>query len=309
MAFESCNNNIKSNVWAQNPERCCCTINIREYKNVPLTFILPRKDKNETSLVPVGLYESCEDGDHALRFAKPLGVKTSFPLSYTGIFLLCFPQKTTKNRQKNSITQKPRDKSAFINPRLMMTMVSSNRRFEKKTPFRATILLMMIVIVALFSNCSQVSAQEQHEGGLSRKFSIHNTDDTKEKDDFKDSDGDGVGDFKDAFVSSLAMILVAELGDETFIIAAIMAMRHPRLIVLSGALSALAIMTVLSTAMGVLAPMLISPKVVNKCAFVLYTPGADCFTSRGGQSRGVQCKKKWTKWRRKSTWRKRRKGR
>ncbi|CAL6435217.1 unnamed protein product [Bathycoccus prasinos] len=116
-----------------------------------------------------------------------------------------------------------------------------------------------------------VSAQEQQEGGLSRKFSIHNTDDRKEKDDFKDSDGDGVGDFKDAFVSSLAMILVAELGDETFIIAAIMAMRHPRLIVLSGALSALAIMTVLSTAMGVLAPMLISPKVVNKCAFVLYT--------------------------------------
>ena len=67
------------------------------------------------------------------------------------------------------------------------------------------------------------------------------------------------------------MILVAELGDETFIIAAIMAMRHPRLIVLSGALSALAIMTVLSTALGVIAPMLISPKVVNKCAFVLYT--------------------------------------
>ena len=153
----------------------------------------------------------------------------------------------------------------------MMTMVSSNRRLEKKTPFRMTILMMLILIVALFSNCSQVSAQEQQEGGLSRKFSIHNTDDAKEKDDFKDSDGDGVGDFKDAFVSSLAMILVAELGDETFIIAAIMAMRHPRLIVLSGALSALAIMTVLSTAMGVLAPMLISPKVVNKCAFVLYT--------------------------------------
>ena len=95
-----------------------------------------------------------------------------------------------------------------------MTMVSSNRRLERKTPFRVTILMMMmILIVALFSNClNQVSAQEQQEGGLSRKFSIHNTDDRKEKDDFKDSDGDGVGDFKDAFVSSLAMILVAELG-------------------------------------------------------------------------------------------------
>ena len=42
------------------------------------------------------------------------------------------------------------------------------------------------------------------------------------------------------------MILVSEMGDETFIIAAIMAMRHPRFIVLAGALSALAVMTVLS---------------------------------------------------------------
>ena len=90
-------------------------------------------------------------------------------------------------------------------------MVSSSRRFEKKTPFLMTMLMLLIVTVTLFSQCSGVSAQEQQEGGLSRKFSIHNTDEPRE--DFKDSDGDGVGDFKDAFVSSLAMILVAELGD------------------------------------------------------------------------------------------------
>ncbi len=39
-------------------------------------------------------------------------------------------------------------------------------------------------------------------------------------------------------------ILVTELGDETFIIAAIMAMRHSRLTVHAGAMSALALMTV-----------------------------------------------------------------
>ena len=39
-------------------------------------------------------------------------------------------------------------------------------------------------------------------------------------------------------------ILVTELGDETFIIAAIMAMRHPRLVVYAGAMSALGLMTV-----------------------------------------------------------------
>ncbi|KAK9143606.1 hypothetical protein Syun_013006 [Stephania yunnanensis] len=46
-----------------------------------------------------------------------------------------------------------------------------------------------------------------------------------------------------AFFASLSMILVSEIGDETFIIAALMAMRHPKSIVLSGALAALIVMT------------------------------------------------------------------
>ena len=40
--------------------------------------------------------------------------------------------------------------------------------------------------------------------------------------------------------------MFTELGDETFIIAAIMAMRHPRLVVYAGAMAALASMTVRS---------------------------------------------------------------
>ena len=48
----------------------------------------------------------------------------------------------------------------------------------------------------------------------------------------------------DALFASLSMILVSEIDDETFIIAALMAMRHPKSIVLSGALSALFVMTV-----------------------------------------------------------------
>ncbi|WZZ41636.1 hypothetical protein YC2023_037895 [Brassica napus] len=46
----------------------------------------------------------------------------------------------------------------------------------------------------------------------------------------------------DALFSSFSMILI---GDETFIIAALMAMRHPKATVLSGALSALFVMTVI----------------------------------------------------------------
>jgi putative Ca2+/H+ antiporter (TMEM165/GDT1 family) len=52
--------------------------------------------------------------------------------------------------------------------------------------------------------------------------------------------------FIPAFVASLSVIIVSELGDKTFFIAAIMAMRHPRATVFVGAIAALALMTVLS---------------------------------------------------------------
>ncbi|KAI5648948.1 hypothetical protein M9H77_34953 [Catharanthus roseus] len=79
----------------------------------------------------------------------------------------------------------------------------------------------------------------------------------------------GLGIF-DAFFASLSMIIVSEIGDETFIIAALMAMRHPKSIVLSGALSALFVMTVLSTGLGRIVPNLISRKHTNSAATVLY---------------------------------------
>jgi len=56
--------------------------------------------------------------------------------------------------------------------------------------------------------------------------------------------------FLHAFVASLSVIVVSELGDKTFFIAAIMAMRHPRLTVFAGAIGALAVMTLLSVVFG-----------------------------------------------------------
>ncbi|XP_056638193.1 transmembrane protein 165 [Diorhabda sublineata] len=56
--------------------------------------------------------------------------------------------------------------------------------------------------------------------------------------------------FLHGFVASLSVILVSEIGDKTFFIAAIMAMRHPRLTVFAGAISALVFMTVLSALFG-----------------------------------------------------------
>ncbi|XP_059351381.1 transmembrane protein 165-like [Daphnia carinata] len=52
--------------------------------------------------------------------------------------------------------------------------------------------------------------------------------------------------FAHAFIASLSVIIVSELGDKTFFIAAIMAMRHSRLVVFSGAILALVIMTCIS---------------------------------------------------------------
>jgi len=75
----------------------------------------------------------------------------------------------------------------------------------------------------------------------------------------------------EALSSSFFMILATEMGDETFIIAAVMAMRHPKTTVLGGALSALYFMTVLSAALGIVLPNLISQKTVHSCATVLYT--------------------------------------
>lgn len=60
--------------------------------------------------------------------------------------------------------------------------------------------------------------------------------------------------FWTAFGNSVAMIIATEIGDKTFFIAAIMAMTFPRLAVFGGAIGALAVMTVLSAALGYALP-------------------------------------------------------
>uniref|UniRef100_A0A182Y9L0 Uncharacterized protein n=1 Tax=Anopheles stephensi TaxID=30069 RepID=A0A182Y9L0_ANOST len=62
--------------------------------------------------------------------------------------------------------------------------------------------------------------------------------------------------FVHAFAASFMVIIVSELGDKTFFIAAIMAMRHPRLTVFAGAIAALALMTVLSVLFGMAATLI-----------------------------------------------------
>ena len=74
----------------------------------------------------------------------------------------------------------------------------------------------------------------------------------------------------DGFLSSWSMILVSEIGDKTFFIACLMAMRHPKMIVFAGAISALSAMTVLSALMGVIVPNLLTVKVTQGLAVILF---------------------------------------
>ncbi|KAJ3020290.1 hypothetical protein HKX48_001061 [Thoreauomyces humboldtii] len=73
-----------------------------------------------------------------------------------------------------------------------------------------------------------------------------------------------------SFVMSFSVILLSEIGDKTFFIAAILAMKNPRLLVFSAAFSALVVMTLLSASLGTIAPLFISKKYTQMCAAVLF---------------------------------------
>ena len=80
----------------------------------------------------------------------------------------------------------------------------------------------------------------------------------------------GFAGFTSAFGSSFMVILATEVGDRTFFIAAIMAMRYSRLLVWSGAVGALVVMTVLATVVGHVAPLLISRTYTQYAAAALF---------------------------------------
>ncbi|EAN97598.1 putative membrane protein [Trypanosoma cruzi] len=74
----------------------------------------------------------------------------------------------------------------------------------------------------------------------------------------------------EGLLSSFSMILVSEIGDKTFFIACLMAMRHSKVLVFLGAIGALAGMTVLSALMGLVVPSVLSVRVTKMLAVVLF---------------------------------------
>ena len=73
-----------------------------------------------------------------------------------------------------------------------------------------------------------------------------------------------------SFMLSLTMIIFSEIGDKTFLVAALMAMKHDRLVVFTAAFSALITMTVLSAILGHAVPTLIPKRVTNFLAAALF---------------------------------------
>ncbi|KAB8338793.1 hypothetical protein FH972_021738 [Carpinus fangiana] len=74
----------------------------------------------------------------------------------------------------------------------------------------------------------------------------------------------------DALMGSFSSIAASEIGDKTFIVAALMAMRHPRLQVFTAAFSALFVMTILSAVTGHAVGSLISKSWAAVLAALLF---------------------------------------
>jgi hypothetical protein len=81
----------------------------------------------------------------------------------------------------------------------------------------------------------------------------------------------GSGDsFAHGFIHSLVIILVTEIGDKTFFIAAVLAMRNARFVVYCGSMTALAAMHVLSSLMGFALPSLLPKKYTHYASILLF---------------------------------------
>jgi putative Ca2+/H+ antiporter (TMEM165/GDT1 family) len=76
--------------------------------------------------------------------------------------------------------------------------------------------------------------------------------------------------FFSAFAASFLLILGSEIGDKTFFIAAILSMKNSYLVVFSGAIGALVVMTILSAGLGLLLPGLLSKELTHYACVGLF---------------------------------------
>ncbi|KAM0789349.1 hypothetical protein ACM66B_000180 [Microbotryomycetes sp. NB124-2] len=74
----------------------------------------------------------------------------------------------------------------------------------------------------------------------------------------------------DGLGRAISVIIVSEIGDKTFLIAAILSMRHPRMIIFAGGIAALALMSLLSSLLGTIVPTLLPKRWTTAAAALLF---------------------------------------
>jgi len=124
------------------------------------------------------------------------------------------------------------------------------------------------VLCVMFSLCllTEVSSQEE-QGASAVEGALPQASDAASFEVGSLTVGSGFG---PAFFASFLVILVSEIGDKTFFIAAVLAMRNPRSTVFAGAMGALGVMTVLSAALGYAVPALLPKWLTHWAAIVLF---------------------------------------
>lgn len=109
-----------------------------------------------------------------------------------------------------------------------------------------------------------------YEDGEKKKTSENPSVSSSLVDDETNVHGEGGQSHFNSWTMSLSMIIFSEIGDKTFLIAALMAMRHPRLTVFSAAFTSLVVMSVLSAFLGHALPHFLPKKVTSLLAAVLF---------------------------------------
>ena len=84
------------------------------------------------------------------------------------------------------------------------------------------------------------------------------------------NDTDGDESQMHVLLSAFTMIIFSEIGDKTFLIAAILAMKHPRMTVFAGAFGSLVVMSILSAMMGHILPALLPKSITELAAALLF---------------------------------------
>ncbi|GAC96016.1 hypothetical protein PHSY_003595 [Pseudozyma hubeiensis SY62] len=96
-----------------------------------------------------------------------------------------------------------------------------------------------------------------------------------------------------ALYSSFLMIIISEIGDKTFLIAAILSMRQSKLVVFSGAFASLAVMSVLSAMLGVMFPSLLPRSWTNGLAAVLFAVFGVKMLKDAREMKGEEMEEEW----------------